>query len=100
MTDSGPPMVEVFRDGKVHVRTERCDHCLLGSDRIVSGDRARDLVATTRASEGGSFICHKSQISDEPEAICRGWWDAFADEDWVLRLAKAMDIVEYVEPLT
>lgn len=90
--------IEVFRDGKVHVRAERCDACLLGPNRVVSGDRARELVESTRSQDGSSFICHKGQISDEPDAICRGWWDAFADEDWVLRLARTMDIVEYVQP--
>ncbi|AWN07782.1 hypothetical protein HOT31_gp111 [Microbacterium phage Hendrix] len=89
-------MAEVFRDGKVHVRAEQCDHCLLSRDRLVSGERARQLIAETRAQKAGSFICHRHQVSDEPEAICSAWFERFAGEDMVLRMAIAMGVVEYV----
>jgi len=88
-------MAQVFRDGKVHVRGAQCDNCLLSRDRLVTGERARDLISSTRETEGGSFICHKSQIVDEPEAICSAWFERFADEDRILSLAKAMDVIEY-----
>ena len=89
---------QVYEDGKVHVRSEPCDHCLLSRDRLVSGERARQLVSSTRATEGGAFICHRGQVSAEHTAICRAWWDRFADEDAVLRLAKGMGIVVEVHP--
>lgn len=87
------PVAEVYRDGKVYVRAERCANCLLGKDRLVPGERARQLIRDTRAEDGATFICHKSQISDEPEAICAGWYDRFAQEDAVLRLAAAAGII-------
>lgn len=90
-------MAEVYRDGRIHVRSEQCANCLLSRDRLVPGERARQLIAETRATAGGSFICHRSQVSDEPEAICRAWWDRFAMEDPVLRMGVVMDIIEYVE---
>lgn len=88
--------VNVFRNGAVHIRASACDQCLLSRDRIVSGARARQLITDTRAETGSSFICHKSQVSDEPESICRSWWDQFATEDPILRMAIAMDIVTEV----
>lgn len=88
--------VNVYRDGKVHVRSEQCENCLLSQARLVDSDHARELVAETRTTEGGAFICHKNQISDDPEAICAAWWALFSDEDWILRLAKTTDNVKYV----
>ena len=89
-------MADVFRDGYVHVRAESCDRCLLSKDRLVSGARAREIIEHTRATQAGSFICHKSQVSDEPEAICGAWFDRFAGEDPVLRLAIATDVIKRI----
>jgi hypothetical protein len=88
--------VQVWRDGKVHVRASQCGNCLFSKDRLVSGERARQLVRDTRAEEAASFICHRSQVSDEPEAICSTWFERFAQEDAILRLAIAMDVIERV----
>lgn len=86
--------VNVARDGKVWVRGSACENCLLGSDRLVDGERARQLIRDTRAAEGGSFVCHRSQVSDEPEAICSEWWERFAMEDVTMRLAVVLGLVE------
>ena len=86
--------VNVYRDGKVHVRAEQCKNCLLGANRLVDGTRARQLVTDTREGEGSTFVCHRSQVSDEPEAICATWWERFAEEDATCRMAIAMDVVE------
>jgi hypothetical protein len=96
VTDDETPRVNVYRDGAVHVRAEQCANCLLSRDRLVDGARARDLIRETRAAEGGSFVCHRSQVSDEPEAICRAWWDRYAMEDMTLRMAVAFGIVKEV----
>jgi hypothetical protein len=90
-------MPEVYRDGKVHVRGSQCDHCLYSKDRLVPGDRARELTTDTRAEVGASFICHKSQVSDEGESICSAWFKHFGMEDPILRLAAAMGVVVYDE---
>lgn len=85
--------VQVYRDGKVHVRAEQCDHCLFSPDRLVDGSRARDLIAAARKEDGGTFVCHRSAVSDEGQAICRKFWDAYWTEDAILRLAVHMDVV-------
>jgi hypothetical protein len=85
-----------YRDGLVRVRADQCDRCLFGPDRLVDGRRAREIVADARATEGGSFLCHRSQIHDEPVAICATYFDRFADEDWILSLAKRLGIVRRV----
>lgn len=90
-------MPDIAYDGHVWVRGSKCDACLYSPDRIVDGQRARDITTQTRGEEGASFICHKGQVSDEPNSICRGWWDAFADEDNMMRMAKSMGLIAYVE---
>jgi hypothetical protein len=94
--DPDAQSTEVYRGGRLHVRDAACDRCLFGSARLVDGARAREIVAAARSREGGSFICHRSMVSDEPPAICAVYFDHFAREDWVLRLAIAMDIVDRV----
>lgn len=86
----------VYRDGRVHVRGKQCDHCLYSKDRLVSGERARQLTTETRADAGSTFTCHRSMVSDEPEAICSVWFEKFGDEDPILRLAQSMGVIEYV----
>lgn len=88
--------VNIFRDGKVHVRAECCAHCLFSAERIVPGARARQILADTRATDGSSFICHRNQVSDEPEAICAAWYERFGADDPLLRLAEALGVIERV----
>ena len=88
---------DIAYDGKVWVRGRKCDACLYSPDRIVPGSRARELTEETRRTEGASFICHKGQVSDEQNSICRGWWDAFAAEDQTMRMVVAMGLVAYTE---
>lgn len=88
---------EVYQDGKVHVRAEQCDRCLFSRDRLVDGGRARELIAAARAEDGGSFICHRAQLHpDEHTAICAVYFDRYADDDWILRLAKTTGIIDRV----
>ncbi len=89
-------MTQVYRDGKVHVWAQECAHCLYGPDRIVSGRQARQITADIRSQAGAAFICHRSQVSDDPEAVCRGWYDRFAMEDPVFRLARVAGVIEEV----
>lgn len=88
----------IYRDGRIHVRGEKCGNCLYSADRLVSGARARELTTATRAEVGSTFVCHRSQVSDEPEAICAEWFRNFAKEDPLLRMAMAVDVIEYVHP--
>jgi hypothetical protein len=87
---------EVYRDGLLHVRGEPCDRCLFGADRLVDGPRARAIIRDARAREGGTFVCHRSQIADVGPAICSVYFDRFAKEDMLLRLAIAMNIVQRI----
>lgn len=91
------PAVEVFVGGRLRVRAAQCSACLFSRDRLVGGSRAREIVAETRAQDGSSFICHRGQVyPGEVNAICAVWWDRYSDEDWIMRYAKQLGIVERV----
>ena len=90
--------VNIYRDGKVHVRDSECAQCLFSPDRIVPGSRAAQIVRHTKSSDGASFVCHRSQTQGEAEAICAGWWSRFATSDPIMQLAIARGIVVEVHP--
>lgn len=86
----------VYRDGKIHVMAEQCDHCLLSPDRLVSGKRAAEIIRETKDEPGATFICHKGTICGE-DAICKAWYDKFATADPILRMAEAMGVIQEVD---
>ncbi len=87
-------MGDTFRDGKVHVVDKKCGQCAFSPGRIVPGARVADIVEATKDIPGNHFICHKTTIEGEGDAICRGWYDHLGDKDPILVLAKSMDIIE------
>lgn len=94
---------DIYRDGKVHVLSEMCSTCIFRpATRPVSGARVAGMVRDTKDTPGATVPCHHTlgylEEDAEHNAICRGWWDRFADADPILRLAVAMDVVQY-DPL-
>lgn len=85
-----------FRDGKVHVMAEKCGQCAFTPQRIIRPSKVAEIVAETRDVPGAHFICHNRTIAGDGDAICRGWYDACADLDPILSLAKAMRLIEQV----
>lgn len=91
-------MADTYRDGKVHVLSEKCAQCAFTPQRIVPGARVASIVRETKDVEGAHFICHETTIAQQGDAICAGWFDRFADQDPLLRLAGSMGIIERVQP--
>ncbi|QTF81596.1 hypothetical protein SEA_PULCHRA_81 [Microbacterium phage Pulchra] len=87
-------MGDTFRDGKVHVLSEKCGQCAFTPQRIVPGSRVADIVRETKDVEGAHFICHETTIAGQGDAICAGWYDRFADSDPLLRLANSMGVID------
>lgn len=90
-------MGNTFRDGRVHVLSEKCAQCAFTPQRIVPGSRVADIVRETKDVEGGHFICHLTTIAADGDAICAGWMEHLGDHDPLLRLAESMGIIERVE---
>lgn len=89
-------MRPVFRDGRVHVLAEQCATCIFrpGNPMHLQPGRVKGMVDACRETDGGNIPCHSTLGGDR--AICRGFWDAYAAEDPILRLAQALDVVEEV----
>lgn len=72
-------LVRVFRDGAVHVLTERCKSCIFrsvndGRIRLNAG-RVGEMVQTARANES-VIPCHSTLYRrDVKPAVCRGYYD-------------------------
>ena len=95
------PKHNVFRDGKVHVLSEKCQTCIFNPHtRPVAGSRVAEMVRDTMDVEGSTVVCHSTLYGEgeREDAICRGWYDRLADRDPLLGLAQAMDIIEEVPP--
>lgn len=76
------------------VYSEQCKNCLLSKDRIVSGQRAREIIQGCITS-GSYFICHKASLSGK-ETACRGFYDAFEDRSQIIQVAKRLGVVREV----
>jgi hypothetical protein len=89
-----------YRDGKVHVLSEKCETCIFNAaTRFVSSAGGADLVRETQEKGvGGHVVCHSVIIAGADDAICRGFFDRFKKRDVVLRMAVAMDVIKEVPP--
>ena len=87
-------MTNTYVNGKVHVRKTRCSTCVFGPNRPVSQARVDQMIAEADA-EQAAIACHKHLYQGaEIEPVCRGYFDRGSSVS--LRLAVAMDIVEFV----
>lgn len=92
-----------WRDGTVHVLADRCSTCVFRPGNLMSlqpgrlAQLARDNIAADSA-----LTCHQTlpyaTDYDAPPAVCRGFYDAYADQTLPLRLARAMDLIT-IDPL-
>lgn len=89
-----------YRDGKVHVLSEKCATCIFRPGNLMSLEpgRVKGMVDGSLA-ENTAITCHATLYQSEvPEALCRGFVDAYGDRSPVLRMAQAMGVLEEVPP--
>lgn len=91
----------VYRDGKVYVCAEKCSTCIFrpGNLMKLQAGRVKQMVQDTRGDEGSTIPCHQTLEGwGYPEsgnnAICRGWYDAYADESALLQMAQRLGIIK------
>jgi hypothetical protein len=89
---------DIYRDGLIHVLDEKCATCIFKPGvRPVDGARVAQMVRDTKDDPGATIPCHSTLYRPDKQenAICRGWYDRFADADPIISMAKAMDIITY-----
>jgi hypothetical protein len=75
------------------VMDKQCDACLFTKDRIVSGDRAAQIIRDCK-SEGTHFVCHEASMAGGKNVCCRAFFDT--QDTLVIQLAKALGRVVFV----
>lgn len=68
---------------------QKCSQCLCSKDRIVSGERAAEIVKECLET-GNHFICHKSSSGEIVH--CRGVHDLHPNGSNAYQLAKRLRI--------
>lgn len=68
------------------VMSRRCDECLYGSNKIVSKERMKEILAEIERNDC-HFICHKATIVGR-DVCCRGDWDSPHGGGKLGRMAK------------
>lgn len=77
------------------VMIRQCEQCLFSANRIVSGQRAADIIEQTKR-QNKHFVCHKSPKGRE--IACKGHHDTGISQ--MSRIAERLGIVEWVDPDT
>ena len=86
-----------YRDGQVHVLTEKCQTCVFRAGNLMrlQEGRLKDLVDSNLA-EDTALVCHATLYKDGVDnAVCRGYFDAYGTEVTPLRMAQMMDLIAY-----
>lgn len=88
---------EVYRDGEIHVLSQKCDTCIFrpGNLMHLAEDRKNRMAAEAVANQS-VIPCHKTIYGEDVKpAICRGYWDVHQKDVGLLQAAKRMGIVVY-----
>lgn len=87
-----------FRNNRVHVLSKKCDTCIFrpGNKMNLNEGRVADMVAKAVKNES-AIICHAT-LGTGADAVCRGFHDVHGDEVATMRLAKALDVIEWQDP--
>ena len=88
-----------FRDGKVHVVSEKCSTCIFrpGNKMHLTPGRVKGMVEEA-VEMGGVITCHKTLVNDHDNAICNGYFESYKTDVPILEFADRVDMVVYDEP--
>lgn len=80
------------------VYNKPCKNCLLTKDRIVSSERAKEIIEDCNNPKTGfptHFTCHKASMNGE-DICCHKFFDTFKDINEKLILCKGLGYYEMV----
>lgn len=78
-----------------------CKNCLLSKDRIVSSQRAKEIIKETTDADS-YFICHKSSMNGG-EVCCNRYYQEIGDKSLKIEILNELNkiingqIIEFVE---
>lgn len=93
------PQNEVVKDRQyLDVCAKRCDQCLFSKGRIVSEERAQEIVDKINADGvSGHFQCHKHSLAKR-DVMCRSDYDRDPERTLVMRMAQGLGRVRFINP--
>lgn len=77
------------------VVSHRCDECLFTANRVVAEDR-KDEIIDIALSKNSYFTCHQAQIVGR-DLCCKGFFDEHQNDTLVIRLAKDLNLLHFVD---
>lgn len=79
------------------VQEKQCDQCLFTKNRIVSAERASEIIEKCRETDT-NFVCHKGSLrgGEYKDLCCRAFWDAYKKDNRKLRMAVAFELAKFV----
>lgn len=83
------------RMGRKVYRT-RCAECLFSKNRIVSPERADEIIEDC-SKTNSFFVCHKATIQGEEDVMCKGYFDNVWSKDEIGQMLVRAGYVEFVE---
>ena len=72
-----------------------CKNCLLSKHRIVSSQRAKQIIKGC-VRDQTHFICHKASINGE-NIVCKSFFDNLGHNSQLIRIAERLNAIELVE---
>jgi hypothetical protein len=87
----------IYRDGKVHVLSEKCATCIFRPGNLMElrPGRVRELVDGALEVDS-AIVCHETL--GRANAVCRGFYDRYKNHTLPLRLTQLLNRTEFVEP--
>ena len=74
-----------------------CKNCLLTKNRIVSPERASEIIQTC-VKEQTHFICHKGTTGEGEEGVCcKKFYDDLGHVSQTARIAERLNMIEMVD---
>lgn len=89
---------QVYSNGFIHVMADKCETCIFkpGNKMSLRPGRVKQMVEESIA-EGAGITCHKTLYGQtDQRAVCRGFYDSYADQVQALQVAKRIGVIKEV----
>lgn len=73
-----------------------CKNCLMTKNRIVSPERAAEILQSC-AQDQVHFVCHKDSMGENEGVCCKKFYDDMGEKIQMIRIAERLNAIEFVE---
>lgn len=78
------------------VYKECCNNCLFSKNRIVSSQRAKEIIKDCIGNQN-YFVCHKATMKGDEEIVCSAFYNKIGYKSQMIRIAQRLNVIEFVE---